>query len=467
MFNDFIRTYSYGIWEFLKPRALVEGIHACIRVLADSLSNVESVNNVDYNPNGNACIGITVGLSVDSIEEYTGVSGYSYLVKGLPENLVLIGKSPDSKSFGVTFEDFIPYKGGYLFKKSPSIFGTTSNQGGDVIVSFYIVGGPVESRHQPQFKVLYDKTANSAVYNSVKQAVTKGLLCNGISSSVVKESAGITTASGSGIINKSWKEGDIVYSITDNDLLKCPQSLSPDPVTGIEINAGDTIETKQEIVIYRENGKWYFVDDKYPSTSSESSESSESSDSSNSSDFPQLFNQKVQEASEDNIVTINATYGDLSVGDYKLLHRYLPQSTSLHIVKRVVVNLTDPKDKLTGTSATLSDVNTFYVFYTNSSDIPNRQHEPDATSAALLRTHYTNSGCWRVDSCTKGNGYIYGVTSNSTIFGNVPGPSSKIYGIAAVIGGNTYKDDVVYSYCNIEPVSVGSGVEAVIVGLAS
>lgn len=454
MFNDFIRTYSYGIWEFLKPRALVEGVHVCLRVLADSLSNAESVNNVAYNPNGNASIGLTTAVSVENIVENSEVAGYAYFITGLPENVILIGKSPDSKNLGVLYEDFTPYKSGYLFKKDPGVYGTTSNQGGDVVVSFYIVGGPVDNKHQPQFKLLYDKTSNTSVYKSVKQAVTKGLLCNGISSSVVKTAAGITAATGSGVINRAWKEGDTVYSITDNDLLKCPVSLSTEPVAGLEVNAGDTIETKQEIVIYRENDKWYFVDDRYPSTDSDS-------------DFSTLFSEKMESAKEENIVTINASYGDLSTGDYKLLSRYLPVSTSLHIVKRVVVDLTDEEDKLTATSATLADVNTFYVFYTNSFNIPDRHHEIDASSAALLRTHYTNSGCWRVTSCTKGNGHIYGVTANSTIFGNLPGPTSKIYGIAAVLGGNTYKSDVVYSYCNIEPVSVGSGIEAVIVGLTS
>ena len=113
-------------------------------------------------------------------------------------------------------------------------------------------------------------------------------------------------------------------------------------------------------------------------------------------------------------------------------------------------------------------MDTLYVFYTNSANVPNRRHCAGATAVEFLNTHFNESGCWRVTSCvnvTDNDGVrVYGITSNATIFGNLPTATSKIYGIAAVISGNTYEDDIIYSYCTVPPVLAGSGVEMAIVG---
>lgn len=481
MFNNFISTYSEALWDFLKPRALVESIHACLRVVSDSMRNAENLISSEYNPNGSASTGFSVEIPVSNIQPASGVAGidgcdtssvagepvddnYAYFVSGLPENMVMIGKSPDS-SLSLLFTDFIPHGDGYLFRISPSKLGTISNKEGNVVISFYIVGGAVENRHQSQFRLIYDKTVNKSIYDAAKHSTTKALVCAGINNVPVKASAGITVVQNEGEIVKSWKEGATSYSCTRSELLKCPSTLSYDNIIGLPVEAGDTIEDseKQDLVVFPVDGKWYWLSNDYLY---DISVIAGLPDEYPDLDLPADVESLVAETKKRAIVTIDASYCKLFDTDLKVLSRYTPAVSSLHIVKILEVELSKDQNRITrGVSS--SAVDSLYVFYTNSADIPRRSHCAGATSVEFLNTHFKESGCWRITSCVNVNAdgrRVYGITSNSDIFGNLPTATSKIYGIAAVIGGNNYEDDIIYSYCTVPPVLAGSGVEMAIVG---
>lgn len=481
MFNNFISTYSEALWDFLKPRALVESIHACLRVVADSMRNSENLISAEYNPNGSASTGFSVEIPTSNIQPASGVAGidgrdsssvagepvdgnYAYFVSGLPENMVMIGKSPDS-SLAILFADFIPHGDGYLFRTSPSKLGTISNKEGNVVISFYIVGGAVENRHQPQFRLIYDKTVNKSIYDAAKHSTTKALVCAGINNVPVKASAGITVAQNAGEVVRSWKESVTSYSCTRSELLKCPSTLSYDNVIGLPVEAGDTTEDseKQDLVVFPVDGKWYWLsNDHLYDISAITGLSGEYPDL----ELPADVGALVAETKKRAIVTIDAGYCKLLETDLKVLSRYTPTVSSLHIVKTLEVDLSQDQNRITQ-GASSSAVDALYVFYANSADVPNRRHCAGATPVEFLNTHFKESGCWRVTFCVNvndGGNKVYGITSNSTIFGNLPTATSKIYGIAAVISGNNYEDDIIYSYCTVPPILAGSGVEMAIVG---
>ena len=488
MFNKFIETYSANLWEFLKPRALVESIHACLRVLADKLSGGEAVNNTDYNPNGTASIGLTVSIPVTNIQPASAVAGvdttnptdiagkqeypgYLFFVYGLPENMVMIGKAPDAK-MAMLFTDFIPHGNGYLFKDLPTNYGTVSNQDGSTVISFYVVGGQVENKHQPQFRLLYDKTSSNMVYDSVKHNVTKSLMCAGVSNVAAKASAGIAVSETLSKIDKMWKEGNTVYGVTDSSLLQCPAELADTLLAGTVINAGDDLskERSDSILVFPVGKKWYFLDSKFPIYSSALPNlSDEYPEVVSDTSFELLFNQLKALMKERHIGTITVPESVKFSGmDYDLLYRGVSYANSLHIVKRVYISLpytsqvSSESSVSSGEMISNEDIDTLYVFYTNSADIPTRVHCAGASSLELLKTHYNSSGCWRVTDCLNSGNFLYGLTSNSTIFGNKPEAVSKIYGIALVRGGNTYKEDVVYRYSSVPVMPVGTGVEAAI-----
>ena len=487
MFNNFIFSYAETLWEFLRPTALVESIHACLRVVSDSLSGSEAVNNSAYNPNGTASIGYTVSIPLSNIVVASCVAGvdvcnptdvagvperskYRYYVYGLPEDVLMLGKSPDS-DMATVIESFIPHGPGYLFKESPSKYGTVSNQGGTVVISFYVVGGPVVNKHQPQFKLLYDRTSNRLVYEAVKHETTRALVCAGVSNAVIKASEGVSVASGDGVIKDVWQEGNMAYAVSGRDLLQCPAVSTSNLEEGRQVTAGDTLESKtaENIIIFPADSLWYVADRTFPYDCSALPETvKELYNVSDRDSFDLFFSKLKATMKSSGIATLDLSNYSLTTADYRLLATYIPEAGSIHLVKRIFTDLSSlalesSESSNEGETEELAD--TLYVFYTNTSGIPDPAYSSVSSPISMLHALPAGSGCWRVTGCINTGDMIYGVSSNSTIFGVRPSPESKIYGISLVKGRNNYKQDVVYRYSSIPPVTVGSGVEVVVVGV--
>lgn len=468
MIKSFNNILTLGSLRWLKPRKLIEAINNSCRLVAEVFRGHEAVENTTYDWIGvrrqatcvtvsrrdtvNTVVVADTGADIQGTKAGTQGDRYKFFVRGLPEGLIAIGKSPDS-ILGLLYNDFIPYGDGYLFKSNPDKFGTVSVKSAEESIHFYCVGGVIRAKAQPQFRSLYMNTTKEIIARVVNHSINGSSQLAGIDNVSIHATAAVDTVMPGGKLETpSWTEGNKNYICIGSNLYSCPRDLNINTQSD-NITTGSPVSVSHidSIIVFPVSGVWYWLGYKRMNTNLLPEAVFH--------EYPEIIKEAPLEPQLRTIIknrgieTLLVNDSFYSVDDIRILNKRIPITGSLHIVKHIDVSINAVTDL---------DVNTVDTIYLLYSDTGTESIKPGKSARAIRVAVGGTTGCMRVTNCVNNEGVIYAISSNSSISGARPSVDSKIYGIVAVIGGNDEDQDIIYSYKTIDPVSFGPGLEVIL-----
>lgn len=469
MLNKLSGKLSNNLLKWLRPKKFIEAVHNSCLILADAFRGSLGILNSSYDRQAIRSAGTCVAVPMGNITTANVVAGlqdvttdtiagssvgiYKFFIVGLPVGLVAVGKSPDS-ALGVLYRDFIPHGNGYLFKESPDKFGTPSKKDGRVVVHFYCVGCHKKVAKQPQFRHLYNNTQRPEVVSAVYSNCSRALALSGVNGEAIHAAAGVEVLHSTPSTVISWEEGNKKYIVTDTEICRCPSELDISD-NMLSAHAGHPITSKHlnSTIVFPVGGHWYWLDDHRVKQDA----------------IPNAVYDEYKELVKESpllpqlrailrsrgITTVDTTYAGLCGDDVTVISKCIPTPNTLHVVKHIDIDIRE--NSVAGLDK--NAVDTLYILYGGGSE---HRVTPGASAVELLRNTTDDRGVLRITSCIRSDSTIYAISSNSMTYGSRINTESKIYGIVAVISGNTPEEDVVYSYKNISNTSFGAGLEVIV-----
>lgn len=267
-----------AVHTWFHPKPLIEAINGCLRSVSACFGGMSNISSTEYLPFGRGSEG-SVAIPIDYIKDNakhyacrsitasdsviagkTNETSNKWRVLGLPQNIVVLGKSPDDPECLLVGVDFQETSEGYIFSTNPMTAGTVSTFGDIPKISFYYFGGAPKVRDFPQFiGTRYSVTTKTAdeLVTAVKTSATA---VNGSGGLINSAMSGRFCCISPGNLDAVWSEGGVtvgcvgeqlIYANNDDDVKNVGQFL----------NIGDTLsdltETKNALVIKNNRAEWW------------------------------------------------------------------------------------------------------------------------------------------------------------------------------------------------------------------
>jgi hypothetical protein len=275
MLNNKNSLLSSGVFTWLKPSKLIEAVEGCLQVTAGTsfcLTDAGATGGVKMN---NRAVGV-VSIPLTNVSKnyrcwagsgklasktiVAGDSTVGWRVFGLPDNLVLLSKSPDNSKGALVGSDFSEAVNSYVFYKNPLDFGVIATNGLEPVVSFYYLRN---SGSFVNFKSVtsYDKGFSTQNEEGIVSN-TKGvyLTVNGACGEINTAAAGLFSCSEPGELEAVWTEGDYKIGATKTEFLYAPSTFNTKN-PGDALEPGDTLLSANQntgsVIIKEGTGYWF------------------------------------------------------------------------------------------------------------------------------------------------------------------------------------------------------------------
>lgn len=244
-----------GIRSFFKPSVLFEAIDNCLRLVSEPLAGSDSlvVNDTDKLPRGlKTAISIPLSnvrknyrhLAADIVvagsDKVSGETDSGWRVFGLPPDLVLVSKSPDSSECLLVGCDFIENENSYLFYKNPLECGIIAVNGPEPMLSIYCLSCRPDAYDYLQ-TTRTDRNFGSRDNRQISERSTdRYLSVNGACGSLSAAATGMFSCGSEGVLERLWTEGNYKIGVVGDSFVYANKSDKTKNL-GEYLNIGDTL----------------------------------------------------------------------------------------------------------------------------------------------------------------------------------------------------------------------------------
>lgn len=420
-----------GVNKWMHPKPLLDAINGCVRTAASCLCGYSYLSEQKYFPYGRAKEGhISIKLSDIKIAYINYASDLCianksilagateegvWRIAGLPNGLVLLGKSPDDSNCLLEGVDFFNHNGFYFFSKNPMVAGTLTTKSGEEVVDYYYLGGSVSIIDFPQFNLTKYGVQTPSSDTLVHVVKSGGPTAYGGVGLLSTAAAGRFAAMSEGKLDKLWEEGDLKIGLVNNQLIYADKYEETKAI-GDQIKFGDSLMTASETTgtVSLDCGDISWVPGSCDITNGPVSHSE---------------------------VVIDYAHKDLNT--HKFVADYRPDTASNTIIQPIKISGVNATE-LTDTD--VAKIKKVWVLYGGGLDPYGNLKPHSGMSVGELLYHAVNAGgcieCSNLKSSVSetGDGFIRALSLGGVPHGSPLSYGSSIYGLALEIGdGKLYK----------------------------
>ena len=441
---SFSSFWSGAIWRLVRPVQVVRSVLSSVRLATTKLQTLEHLARKDTTiTTGRQYLVASVSLSniiTKTVQDKDGEHTV-YLVTGLPEGAVTIGKSPDGRT-ALKFAQFYETVDGYVFRNDPTTYGVVSTRNGNHCTFCVCVGRACSVDNQDTAGeycgALHDQTVKRlAEEQSALQTV------NGLSGVTLALACGFIPATEAGFFAKCWTEGDMLFAYDGKHLLSAPHNDTKLIKQSLLKGESLTDLSADFAVIPRRGGRGTVWVDSVEAVGALPTDVLEQ--------YPELRYAGTME----DVCGVLKAYGQYTFdttnspddpGTQRLLRKYKSTAPRLHLTQLVTVE----------TAVDLSDVSAVVAVCMPTSTSSVCREADESALSYILRA--ARAGAVAImDNVVTTNSSLYTITDNSTYLTRKLSAGSYIHSIVLLRTGKNSKIGVILDEIRIKPTTVRSG----------